>query len=72
MTLRFYPGGPHAMRGYAYWVTADWNSGCYVAHCAGAQIPWQTYDAADVMVSQERTADRRKGFNRTALLPIEV
>ena len=71
MTLRFYPGGPRAVRGYAFWVTAEGDNGCDVAFCAGAKIPWETYAHADGRVSQERTPDDRLGLNRTALLPIE-
>ena len=73
MTLRFYPGGPRAVRGYDHWVDANGNNGCDIVMFTGAKIPWQTYHNADPRVSQrEKYNDSRIGHNDTALIPIEV
>ena len=69
MTLRFYRGGPVAVRGYEWWVSADGLFGCGVANAVGAVIPASTYIDADPDVSATR--DGETGTNRTALLPIE-
>ena len=70
MTLRFYRGGPVAVRGYEWWVTADGSFGCSVAIGVGAIIPRTTYLDADPGMSQGRDSDAA-GLNKTALLPIE-
>ena len=69
MVLRFYPGGPQAIRGSAYWRTRNHISGCWIARRVGAHIPRDTYGDADPHLSQEWYG--RGGVNRTALLPIE-
>ena len=75
MVLRFYTGGPQAIRGTVYWRTrnrisaVEWVSGCWIAWRVGAHIPRDTYGDADPHLSQERHG--WGGVNRTALLPIE-
>ena len=69
MVLRFYRGGPVAVRGNLHWLAADDMYGCVVAKEAGVRIPPSTYLNADPEVSQFPCG--RLGLNYTALLPIE-
>ena len=69
MVLRFYPGGPRAIRGTSYWRTPNCSSGCWVARQMGASIPESTYTDADHHFSQWWVGCG--GVNFTALLPIE-
>ena len=76
MTLRFYAGGPRAIRGARYWETPDCYTGCDIAYMVGADIPWDTYDRADPKVSQflgalELISNHPNGRNHTAILPLE-
>ena len=72
MVLRFYPGGPRAVKGTLYWEASDGVEGCIIARFAGVIIPRDTYMAADGDVSQRRWLSTPKlGYNYTALLPIE-
>ena len=72
MTLRFYPGGPWAVKGTLCWEDSYGVNGCYVVRCAGVEIPRDTYKAADGNVSQGRwLLAPSVGYNYTALLPIE-
>ena len=69
MVLRFYRGGPVAVRGRLFWVSADGLGGCCLASKVGANIPTNAYFRADPAVSQGWYG--RVGVNDTALLPIE-
>ena len=76
MTLRFYAGGPRAIRGTFYWVASEYCNGCKVARMAGADIPSDTYNDADSKVSQYLGTlsflfPRSHGANHTAILPLE-
>ena len=79
--FRFWPGGPRAYKGDEYWVgkSREWDggycylSGCFVVHNGGFEIPEDTYRCADSRVSQLPYFTLSEfGYNRTALLPIEV
>lgn len=84
--LRFYKGGPRAVKGAFFWMVPSVmfgtggkririsDYGCFVARHAGAEIPPDTYCGADKDFSQEayvHVNGRKKGHNMTALLPIE-
>ena len=69
MVLRFYPGGPQAIRGTVCWRTRNRISGWWIAWRVGAHISRDTYGDADPHFPQEWYG--WGGVNRTALLPIE-
>ena len=81
MVLRFYKGGPRAIKGRVCWVSpapdplnrdSGFTNGCVVALDAGAEIPDDTYVMADLRMSQEPSSIvTSMGQNITALLPIE-
>ena len=75
--LRFYPGGPQAIRGNAFWLTRNGTWGCDVTRDVGVTIPSNTYGHADPELSQVVWTPlwdngRPVGLNCTALLPVEV
>ena len=71
MVLRFYPGGPQAVRGTFYWTTRAGVTGCDIAESVGAPIPRSTYRHAYLSRSQNQSTFGDWGVNDTALLPIE-
>ena len=81
MTLRFWVGGPVAVKGMErfmedfgdgdYWMDRKGTAGCVIAARAGARIPRDTYERADPAYSQLQSLTNGVGFNDTALLPLE-
>ena len=81
MTLRFWVGGPVAVKGTErfmedfgdgrYWTNRKGTAGCVIAARAGARIPRDTYVRADPAYSQLLSLTNGVGFNDTALLPLE-
>ncbi len=70
---QFWLGGPQAFDGISLWYTIeDYRTiyGCLLAESVGIEIPKETFNGSEPLISQY--VEEGRGYNDTAILPLEI